>query len=138
MSAYVSSYLKIFISNKLNISHFYISHSHYCIINFTLGIRRPSAPFMTPNHSAPVSDAHSQQSEWDLDQDTVLQPTDVPYDLPIGAESAALAMTLDSMSRRPATIATVGTDTIAALELNRMNSAPNDRPTRVRPLSRNQ
>lgn len=30
----------------------------------------------------------SQQSVWNLEHDTVLLPTDVPYDVPVGTDSA--------------------------------------------------
>lgn len=46
------------------------------------------------------------QSEWNIEQDTILEPSDVAFDLPNGTDSAALTSSFDSLSQRPLTIPT--------------------------------
>ena len=66
----------------------------------------------------------SLQPEWDFEEDTILEPTDVNFDLSIGSDSAALAMSSSSLSE-------VNNEPIAAANLIKGNAEPNDRPTKV-------
>ena len=61
----------------------------------------------------------SSQPEWDIEEDTILEPTDVNFHLSIG--SAALAMSFGSLSQ-------VNNEPIAAAK---GNAESNDRPIKV-------